>query len=162
MGNCPCGSEIEYNECCKPFIHDNELVPTAEALMRSRYTAFTEAAVDYIESTTHPDQRAQFDSSGTKEWAEQSEWHQLQILNTSAGSAGDETGEVEFIATYSQDGNKTNHHERAHFRKLDGKWFFYDAEMVRPQPVVRETPKVGRNAPCPCGSGKKYKKCCGK
>jgi preprotein translocase subunit SecA len=28
-------------------------------------------------------------------------------------------------------------------------------------PVVREAPKVGRNEPCPCGSGKKFKKCCG-
>ena len=32
----------------------------------------------------------------------------------------------------------------------------------RVQPVRREEPKVGRNAPCPCGSGKKYKHCCGK
>jgi tetratricopeptide (TPR) repeat protein len=36
-----------------------------------------------------------------------------------------------------------------------------DAEAPQDQPVRREAPKVGRNDPCPCGSGKKYKKCCG-
>ncbi len=36
----------------------------------------------------------------------------------------------------------------------------YDHEGLRPEPVRREQPHVGRNDPCPCGSGKKYKKCC--
>lgn len=35
-------------------------------------------------------------------------------------------------------------------------------QMSTQQPYIRENPKVGRNDSCPCGSGKKYKKCCGK
>ena len=162
MGNCPCGSEIDYSECCNPLIHENKPALTAEALMRSRYTAFTEAAVDYIRATTHPDHRAQFDSNAIRDWAENSQWQGLEILNTTAGMEADETGEVEFIATYTQKGIETKHHENSQFRKKDGRWFFYDGEMVKPKPVTRENPKIGRNAPCPCGSGKKYKKCCGK
>jgi SEC-C motif domain protein len=162
MENCPCGSGIDYNECCKPFIHDDRPASTAEALLRSRYTAFTEAAVEYIQNTTHPDKKAQFDPKSTRNWAENSQWHQLEILNSMAGTAEDETGEIEFIATYTQEETKTKHHENAQFKKMDGKWFFYDGEMVKPQPVARKTPKIGRNAPCLCGSGKKYKKCCGK
>ncbi len=38
---------------------------------------------------------------------------------------------------------------------------FDAAVQSAPQPVRRDEPKVGRNDPCPCGSGKKYKKCCG-
>jgi SEC-C motif-containing protein len=68
---------------------------------------------------------------------------------------------VEFIAKYAIDGNDFKHHERATFRRIDGDWFYMDGDMVKPKPVVRDKPKVGRNEPCPCGSGKKYKKCHG-
>jgi SEC-C motif-containing protein len=162
MENCPCGSGIDYNECCKPLIHDDKPAPTAEALLRSRYTAYTEADVDYIINTTHPDYRAQIDPNSTRDWAENSQWHQLEILNSMAGTVEDEAGEIEFIATYTQEGVSNKHHEKAQFRKTDGKWFFWDAQMMKPQPVIRKNPKIGRNDPCFCGSGKKYKKCCGK
>ena len=162
MENCPCGSEIDYNECCKPLIHENKPSPTAEALLRSRYTAYTEADVDYILNTTHPDRRDQFDPKSTRDWAENSKWHRLEILNSIAGTAEDEAGEIEFIATYTQKQIENKHHEKAQFRKMDGDWFFWDAQMVKPQPVTRKSPKIGRNDPCSCGSGKKYKKCCGK
>ena len=55
---------------------------------------------------------------------------------------------------------KKKHHERAQFELLDGTWYFLDGIPVTPKQFVREQPKVGRNDPCPCGSGKKYKKCC--
>nr|MDJ0811505.1 SEC-C metal-binding domain-containing protein [Desulfobacterales bacterium] len=61
---------------------------------------------------------------------------------------------------YIEKGQTHNHHEIAQFRREDGDWCFYDGEAPKPQTVKRETPKVGRNAPCPCGSGRKYKKCC--
>lgn len=35
-------------------------------------------------------------------------------------------------------------------------------DVIQVKTVRRESPKTGRNDPCPCGSGKKYKKCCGK
>ncbi|MGN1324764.1 MAG: SEC-C metal-binding domain-containing protein, partial [Candidatus Spyradenecus sp.] len=54
------------------------------------------------------------------------------------------------------------HHERSLFKRVDGQWKFIDGELVKPKPIVNEQPRPGRNDPCPCGSGKKYKKCCGK
>jgi SEC-C motif-containing protein len=52
------------------------------------------------------------------------------------------------------------HHERSVFEKIENRWYFKEGEMMKPKQVRREAPKVGRNDPCPCGSGKKYKKCC--
>ena len=127
--------------------------------MRSRYTAFTVADVDYIEQTTDPSQRKSFDRDGTEAWAKQSEWLGLKIVSTDAGLENDTKGEVEFIASYKFDGVQRDHHERSEFKKRDGEWFFLDGRMV--QAPVRNENKVGRNDPCPCGSGKKYKKCCG-
>ena len=46
------------------------------------------------------------------------------------------------------------------FRKEGDEWFYVEGNVYAKQPVRRETPKIGRNDPCPCGSGKKYKKCC--
>jgi SEC-C motif-containing protein len=68
---------------------------------------------------------------------------------------------VEFEASYERDGLRDIHHERAQFKKVDGQWLYDEGDIV-PKTIVRATPKVGRNDPCPCGSGKKYKHCCGK
>jgi SEC-C motif-containing protein len=76
------------------------------------------------------------------------------------GGAEDASGEVEFIARYLENGLKREHHETALFRKEKGTWLFTEGAMVKPKPLVSE--KVGRNEPCPCASGAKYKKCCGK
>jgi SEC-C motif-containing protein len=59
-------------------------------------------------------------------------------------------------------GSDFEHHERSRFIRVGGEWLFDDGEIVKNQPITREGPKIGRNDPCPCGSGKKYKKCCGK
>ena len=77
-----------------------------------------------------------------------------------AGGADDDTGEVSFCARYSVHGMPQELREDAFFRKEDGRWFYVDGNVHAKQPVRREEPKVGRNDPCPCGSGKKYKKCC--
>jgi len=69
---------------------------------------------------------------------------------------------VEFRALYTANGEFCNHHERSVFRRENGDWRFVDGDFVAEKPIEREEPKVGRNDPCPCGSGKKYKKCCGK
>lgn len=127
--------------------------------MRSRYTAFTRADVDYIEKTTDPAHRSTFDRAGTTEWAKQSTWLGLQIVASEAGEKNDKRGMVEFIASYEFNGQKQDHHERSEFKKRDGEWFFVDGKLVQ-QPFRAEL-KVGRNDPCTCGSGKKYKKCCG-
>jgi len=127
--------------------------------MRSRYAAFTVADIDYIESTTDPAMRQSFDRDGTLEWAKNSDWRGLEIVSTEKGQAGDTAGEVEFIAKYKYQDVERAHHERSDFKKRDGQWFFVDGKLV--QAPVRNENKIGRNDPCTCGSGKKYKKCCG-
>ena len=113
-----------------------------------------------IESTHSRDQRDGLDVEETRKWSQESEWLGLEILGTRNGRMEDSEGSVEFKASYSQRGLKNVHHEMSTFKKVDGKWFF-DQGKVIPNTVTRTTPKVGRNDPCPCGSGKKYKKCCG-
>lgn len=160
MAACPCGSEKEYSVCCQPYIEGNEHAPTAEALMRSRYSAFVVHNVEYLNETVDPQKKREFDAEGIKKWSEQSEWKGLQIVDTKNGTEEDSTGEVEFIAKYEMEGEDRVHHEVGHFRKSRDRWYFVNGETVSPKPFTREEPKVGRNDPCPCGSGKKYKKCC--
>jgi len=160
MESCPCGLEKNYNECCQPVISGDRVAATAEELMRSRYSAYTKAELDHIFNTTHPDQREDYDHEGTKDWAENAKWHGLTIAETENGGSDDEEGMIEFIAKYTHSGIERNHHERSVFEKVEGVWYFKDGQLVPPKQVVREGPKVGRNDPCICGSGKKYKKCC--
>jgi SEC-C motif-containing protein len=128
--------------------------------MRSRYTAYVEHAVDYIIETCIQKDKRNIDPKATKDWSEKSRWLGLTILSTTQGKSGDTEGTVEFEAVYERDGLKDVHHENARFKKQDGRWL-YDDGVVAPRTVTRTAPKVGRNAPCPCGSGKKYKHCCG-
>ena len=162
MDMCPCGSEVNFEECCEKYFMGDEKAPTAEALMRSRYTAYAEHNYRYLLESLHPAYRKDYDEEATKQWAESSEWTGLEIVNTVEGSENDSTGEVEFIANFRIKEHDLTHHEIAKFEKVDGVWYFVEGEDVKPAPVVNEDPKVGRNDPCVCGSGKKYKKCCGK
>ena len=159
MPKCPCGSNAEFISCCDPFIKGTAKPSTAEKLMRSRYSAFTVADVDYIEKTTDPSARSTFDQAGTTEWAKRSQWQGLEVVKTEAGGEGDSSGIVEFIARYRIEDVDRAHHERAEFKKRNGQWFFLDGKLV--QEPFRAVEKIGRNDPCTCGSGKKYKKCCG-
>ena len=162
MSNCPCGAADTYENCCGPFITAGKNAPTAEALMRSRYTAYTKTAIDYLLATTHPAKQDTYDADSMRRWSEEAQWQGLEIIATRAGGENDETGTVEFIARYAEAGEDREHHEIAEFKKADGRWYFFDGQAPRPATFVRSKPKIGRNAPCPCGSGKKYKKCCGR
>lgn len=159
--SCPCGSTSEFEKCCEPYIRGTKPAPTAEALMRSRYTSYTLKEVDYIARTHDPESRDDVDKDAAQQWADQAEWQGLEIVETEAGTEQDDTGVVEFIAKFSLQGKDQRHHERSTFKKVDGNWYYLDGDMVRPKPVKRDAPKVGRNEPCSCGSGKKFKKCCG-
>lgn len=160
MKSCPCGSESLYTNCCEPIIKGIHPAETAEQLMRARYSAYTQTEMDFIFESTHPDSRQDYDHEGTKTWAENSEWLGLQITSTHKGGKDDNSGEVEFIARFKEGGNAHEHHENALFKRKDGNWFFSEGVMVKPKPI--SVTKIGRNDPCPCGSGQKYKKCCGK
>lgn len=161
MKICACGSGRSYEDCCGQYISGKKTAPTAEALMRSRYTAYAEHAIDYIVNTCVRDEKRDIDLDQTREWSEKSQWLSLKILSTSKGGPTDNEGVVEFEATYVTDGLQDRHHERANFKKQDGVWLYDDGEII-PTTIVRAGPKVGRNDPCPCGSGKKYKQCCGR
>lgn len=164
MTLCHCGSGRTFGECCEPFIRGTKLPPTPEALMRSRYSAYVERAIDYLGDTLHPGHRTDWDRDASRRWAETAEWQGLEIVSTDGGAAGDEEGFVEFIALFSEDGKPRRHHERSRFQNKGGRWYYVDGqapELPKPQTLRHEAPKVGRNEPCPCGSGRKFKKCCG-
>jgi len=153
---CHCGSGKKFDKCCGPFLAGKEQPPTAEALMRSRYTAYVVEDYPYVLRTCHASTRPdddEFDDSTSVKWTG------LEIIETEAGGEGDDEGTVEFIARYqAPEGGDLGMHEKGSFVREDGQWFYLDGDLVKAQPV-RST-KIGRNDPCSCGSGKKYKKCC--
>ncbi len=159
--SCPCGSAAEYAACCEPIIKGVRAAGTAEELMRARYTAYTKVELDFLQESLHPDARDDSDPEGVRDWAENSAWHGLSILGTEAGGAGDDAGTVDFVASYTYNGEDKQYREVAEFTKVDGRWYFREGHVAVRKPVVREEPKVGRNDACPCGSGRKYKRCCG-
>lgn len=110
----------------------------------------------------HPNHKNDWDKEATRVWANDSEWLGLEIRSTEAGSADDDEGYVEFLATFTENGAPRVHHEMSYFKKEGGVWYYVNGEMPKPVTQRNEEPKVGRNDPCPCGSGKKYKKCCGR
>lgn len=160
MNNCPCGSDRSLNECCGPIIHDGTPAPTAEALMRSRYSAHVLGVWDYLETSTHPTMRGDLSVKEIQEWSSQMNWTKLEILATSKGTQNDDAGEVEFSAHYSISGVPQELRELSYFKKEDDHWYYVEGIVKGQDTVRREAPKVGRNEPCPCGSGKKFKKCC--
>jgi len=162
MDLCPCGSNIAYAECCLPVIKEERPASTAEQLMRSRYSAYVKKEMEYILTSLHPDYRSDYDEKSTREWAESAEWNDFKILDTKEGGQEDQEGQVEFVVTFLEKGMKREHHELSSFKKHDGNWYFTEGKTQQQKPVVRANPKIGRNDPCECGSGKKYKKCCGK
>ena len=161
MAECPCGSGLEFDKCCGIYIKNGIPAPTAEKLMRARYTAYAMGEIDFI-METHEVEKGDEENSrkATEDWSKGSVWQGLEILKTAKGMEGDTTGTVEFKAHFMVDRARHTHHELSRFEKKEGKWIFIDGQEIN-RPVKRDESKVGRNDPCPCGSGKKYKKCCG-
>ena len=129
--------------------------------MRSRYTAYVRREYDHLQQTLSADQRGDFSREDAQRWAESAEWLGLTILKTERGGAEDQQGLVEFAARYRVAGEDKEHLETALFGREDGRWVYAGQVVPKGETFRREAPKVGRNDPCPCGSGKKYKKCCG-
>ena len=159
---CPCKSGKTFGECCGPIIAGEAKAPTAEALMRARYSSYVTGDVMFLKTSAVKAVQLEFKEEDSAAWSAAADWHGLEIISTEKGGEGDDTGVVEFRATYTANGEFCNHHEVSKFvREPDG-WKFEDGELVGETPIVRGEAKVGRNDPCPCGSGKKYKKCCGR
>lgn len=159
MVDCPCNSKKNYAECCDPIIQQTS-APTALKLMRSRYTAYTKGLASYLYETTHSSVRKQYNVKEIEKWSKENNWTQLEIVSVEHGSVRDERGTVEFKAYFTnKEGKQQVHHEKSTFLKDGGNWFYVDG-VINPKEIDLMK-KVSRNDPCPCGSGKKYKKCCG-
>ncbi len=158
MSLCPCGSQSEYEACCAP-LHDGAIGATPEAVMRSRYSAFVVNKLSYLADTLTEESKGDYDAEETAAWAESAKWQNLEIRSTTGGGENDEEGTVEFIAKFKAGPELHAHHEVSYFVKRDGHWLYSHGDM-NPKQEQRIVTKIGRNDPCPCGSGKKHKKCC--
>ena len=156
---CPCGSGSTFDACCEPIINGTQESETAEQLMRARYSAFATGAIDFIVSSTHSRSRDEIDLSFIRDWSESSTWQGLEILETK--EVNENKSFVSFEARYTRDGQEQRHREKSLFEREDEQWRFVTGDELKNPTVRYETPRPGRNEPCPCGSGKKYKKCHG-
>ncbi|EHD21587.1 MULTISPECIES: YchJ family protein [Brenneria] len=152
--SCPCGSGLPYRSCCQPYLIHAAQPAAPVTLMRSRYTAYVRRDVDYLIATWHPELQPEKWRSSIVESCQDTRWLGLSILATSVGGTPDE-GYVEFAARYSSAANKQQTRlimrERSRFLRHHNRWYYMDGIHLQ----------TGRNEHCPCGSGKKYKKCCG-
>lgn len=148
---CPCGSKIAFNACCDPYIHGTFTAPTPLSLMRSRYSAYVHKNVEYLMATWHPDFRHPDLAAAISESFNNTQWLGLTIVD--AGEETPERGYVEFVARFIDTQTQRPHaiYERSTFIRRDDVWYY--TQGVKP--------RIGRNDACPCGSNKKYKKCCG-
>jgi SEC-C motif domain protein len=121
---CPCGSNKTYTGCCARFLDGNETPATAEALMRSRYTAYTLLREDYLLATWHastrPEQLALADEANRK-------WLGLEVRRHE--QLDDTHALVEFVARYKVGGRAHRLHEVSRFVREDGRWLYVDGEI---------------------------------
>lgn len=154
---CKCGLGLEYESCCQPFHQGNKIPVTAESLMRSRFTAYAMQNDAYLLQTWDATKRpALIDFS-----KEDVEWTKLEVLTTKKGTEKDSKGIVEFKAYYMQGNEAYVMNEISRFTKQAGRWLYLDGK-VKSFAKEGEQNNQGKNAPCSCGSGKKFKRCCGK
>jgi SEC-C motif domain protein len=156
---CPCGSGRTFGECCEPLLKQQRVPATAEELMRSRFTAHVVRDFRHLHRTYLTTARQPFVAEA--EEGTDISWTRLAVHAHELGAKAD-TAFVDFTAYFDDNGVEQAMHEKAEFVRLEGVWFYLRAVRSGPAPVRSSQPKVGRNEPCPCGSGKKYKHCCGR
>ena len=121
---CPCGSGYPMQACCAPYIAGLAPAPTAVALMRSRYTAYTLGSARYLLDTWHP--RTRPDAVAPDDGRR---WLGLKIVATSGGGAGEDSGNVEFVARFKVGGRAHRLHETSRFVREDGRWLYVDGDV---------------------------------
>jgi SEC-C motif-containing protein len=153
---CLCGSGSIYGDCCELLHSGARRAGTAEQLMRSRFSAYAQRNIAYLaetwDSSTRP---ADIDLS-----KEDVTWIRLEIASLKKGAKSDKKGIVEFRAFYDRNGEQHVMREISRFRKVENQWYYLDG-TVKSIGKAGAQINLGRNAPCPCGSGKKAKRCCG-
>ncbi len=121
---CPCGSGAARGACCGPYLDGEAIAPTAEALMRSRYSAFVEGHREYLLRTWAAQTRPE-----NLELDPGQRWLGLSIRATAAGGVDDDAGEVEFVARSRIGGRGQRLHERSRFRRVNGQWLYVDGTL---------------------------------
>jgi SEC-C motif-containing protein len=154
---CPCGSGQLFDTCCGPGLAGTRALATAEALMRSRFTAHVADDWRYLHLTYGPTTNSPFHAEADDVAAPG--WSRISI-HAHETTADPDHAFVEFTAFFADQNGEHPMQEKSEFRRADGKWLFTRTIRQDPAPVKSNAPKVGRNDPCPCGSGKKYKHCC--
>jgi SEC-C motif-containing protein len=142
---CPCGSNVSYGRCCKP-LHQGAKAASAEALMRARFSGFALQLSDYLLTSWHTDKRPEH-----IELEPDTHWRRLKIISA---NNDDQFGNVHFRAYYQESQQWHLLEETSKFVFENGHWFYHSGNYT---PHVL---KPNRNNQCPCGSGKKFKKCC--
>jgi SEC-C motif-containing protein len=149
MQLCPCNPQHLLANCCGKY-HAGEPAPTAEILMRSRYSAYALGLIDYLVATTLPAQQKILDENGIRAWSTQSTWLGLDVQNFEE-LADKMHATVTFVAKWKDRQGEHQHLEKSGFVKTNDRWYFLDPTASL---------NLGRNDPCPCGNGTKFKKCC--
>ena len=153
---CPCGSGKNFGHCCAPLIAGTQAAATAELLMRARFTAHVIRDYKFLHDTHRP-------TAGQPYVAEEGEpvmlWTKLVVHGHEITSDPDKSF-VDFSAYGIDDGVEKVLQEKAEFLRINGTWLYSREARLGPAPYKAAAPKPGRNEPCPCGSGKKYKHCC--
>lgn len=120
---CCCGSDKIFQDCCEPIIKGIQKAPTAESLMRSRYSAYATHQADYLLETTHISERKYYSKSDILNWATSNQWLQLEIINATENT-------VEFKAYFLDNKlEKQIHHELSTFKLENGRWFYVDGQF---------------------------------
>jgi SEC-C motif domain protein len=155
---CPCGSGRTFGQCCEPLLREQRPAADAAELMRSRFTAHAVRDHRHLHRTYLATARKPYVEE--KSSGPEPTWTRLVVHTHEPGPKPD-MAFVEFSAYYKDGDEERALEEKSEFQRIDGNWFYTRSIRVGPPPV-KAAPKVGRNDPCPCGSGKKYKHCCGK
>ena len=152
MKKCPCCSNRSFAECCEPFLVGKKIPDTPEELMRSRYSAYATGQIDYIEQTMKREALEGFDKKEALNWSKAIKWLNLRVTNSSLQPPT--KGFVTFEARYIESNYLCHLTEVSEFEHIKDRWFY---TRGKPQTSHKE---ISLNQRCPCGSNKKYKRCC--
>jgi SEC-C motif-containing protein len=154
--DCPCGTGKKFGDCCEQILTGRRTAVNAEELMRARFTAHVIHDFRFLHESFRP-------TAGKPYVEDEGEpsvtWTKLVVHGHEVTSDPDKAF-VDFSAYGTEDKVEKVLHEKAEFVRVDGNWLYNREARLGPAPYKSSAPKVGRNDPCPCGSGKKYKQCC--
>jgi len=122
QNNCPCGSKKLFSHCCEPYLLGKLNAPTPETLMRSRYTAYSLARIDYIQKTMCKKAAKNYDPIAAAKWASSVTWLGLTVIE--APPPKNNIGTVVFFAQYFENNARQEIIEKSLFEKIEGVWFY--------------------------------------